>query len=535
MTPRQRWTLVATIIGSGAVFLDGTVVNVALKRIGEELPASFLGVLEGQTYIVSGYLAVLAALLLLSGAVSDHFGRRRTYAIGLASFGVTSALCGLAPTLEWLALFRLFQGAAGALLVPGSLALITDAFPSESRGRAFGMWAAATSGLVLIGPLIGGMLVDTVGWRAAFLINVPVLTVALWATLARIGRDAAPSTRGTFDWLGSLVAALAVGGVTVGLIRGQESAWTDPVAWAALAVGVVALVTFPILMARSDHPLVPLGLFRSRTFATVNLATFFIYGALYVTLSYQGLVMQGVLGYTALAAGAAGLPMGIFLTVLSTRVGAAAGRIGARPFLVAGPLIMAAGVLWYTRLPVDSAPWLASFDDPATLIPPIDTITDIIPAAALFGIGISFVVAPLTNTLMGSVPGRHAGLGSAINNALSRIGQPLLGSIVFIIVSATFYGQLGASGSGVDSSIDSVRRAFPPLNPPAPGATPDQVAAANAASIAAFHGAMLGAAVLLIVGAAVDWFGLRPARVFATTSSVTPSDPAAAPTEPSAV
>ena len=540
MTPRQRWTLVATIIGSGAVFLDGTVVNVALKRIGEDLPASFLGVLEGQTYIVSGYLAVLAALLILSGALSDHFGRRRLYAIGLTAFAATSALCGLAPTLEWLVVFRLFQGAAGALLVPGSLALITDAFPSESRGRAFGMWAAATSGLVLIGPLIGGMLVDTVGWRSAFLINVPVLAVALWATLARIRPDSAPTTRGTFDWLGSIVAALAVGGVTVGLIRGQESAWADPVAWAALAVGVVALVAFPILMARSDNPLVPLWLFRSRTFATVNLATFFIYGALYVTLSYQGLVMQGVLGYTALAAGAAALPMGIFLTVLSTRVGAAAGRLGARPFLVAGPLAMAAGVLWYTRLPVDSAPWLATLDDPASLIPPVDTIVDILPAVALFGIGIALVVAPLTNTLMGSVPGRHAGLGSAINNALSRIGQPLLGSLVFIIVSATFYGELATAGAGIDSSIDSVRRAFPPLNPPAPGATPDQVAAANAASIAAFHGAMLGAAVLLLVGAAVDWIGLRPAVTVATTASPAPAPsstpptgaPAGAPTAP---
>lgn len=510
MTPRQRWTLVATIIGSGAVFLDGTVVNVALKRIGEELPTSVLGVLEGQTYIVSGYLAVLAALLILSGALSDHFGRRRIYAIGLASFAVTSALCGLAPSLEWLVVFRLFQGAAGALLVPGSLALITDSFSSEERGRAFGVWAAATSALVLLGPLIGGLLVDTVGWRAAFLINVPVLAVALWATLARVRPDEAVTGASAFDWLGSIVAALAVGGLSVGLIRGQESGWSDPAGWLALGVGVVALVAFPILMARREHPLVPLGLFRSRTFATVNLATFFIYGALYVTLSYQALVLQGVLGYTALAAGAASLPMGIFLTVLSTRVGAIAGRIGARRFLVAGPLIMALGVLWYVRLPVDSAPWLASLDDPSSLIPPRDTFIDVLPAAALFGIGISLIVAPLTNTLMGSVPGQHAGLGSAINNALSRVGQPLLGSIVFIIVSATFYGQLTAGAVGVDTSIDSVRQAFPPLNPPAPGASPAQVAAANAASIAAFHWAMLGAAALLGIGALVDWIGLRP-------------------------
>ena len=519
MTTRQRWTLVATVIGSGAVFLDGTIVNVALKAIGEDLPASIIGVLEGQTYVVSGYLAVLAALLILSGALSDHFGRRRIYAIGLAAFAITSALCGLAPSLEWLVIFRLFQGAAGALLVPGSLALITEAFTGEERGRAFGVWAASTSALVLLGPLAGGLIVDTIGWRVAFLVNVPVLAFALWATLVHVKRDEATTGTSTFDWLGSIVAAVAVGGLAVGLIRGQEGAWADPVAWAILALGVAALLVFPILMTRRADPLVPLDLFRSRAFATINLATFFIYGALYVTLSYQALVLQGVLGYTALAAGAAGLPMGIFLTLLSTRVGTLAARIGARRFLTAGPLVMAAGVLWFVRLPVDSTAWVASIDDPATLIPPLDAVIDVLPAAALFGIGISLVVAPLTSTLMGSVPGRHAGLGSAINNALSRVGQPLLGSIVFIVVSATFYGQLAAGTIGVDTSIDSVRQAFPPLNPPAPGATPEEVAAANAASIAAFHGAMLGAAILLVIGAVVDWIGLRPTSPAASTAS----------------
>src|SRR6478672_12371282 len=182
MTSRQRWTLVATIIGSGAVFLDGTIVNVALKRIGQELPATAVGVLEGQTYVVNGYLAVLAALLILAGALSDHFGRRRIYAIGLAGFAATSALCGLAPTIEWLIVFRLAQGAAGALLVPGSIALITHAFDGPERGRAFGIWAASTSALIVIGPIVGGTMVDTIGWRFAFLLNVPLLAFATWAT-----------------------------------------------------------------------------------------------------------------------------------------------------------------------------------------------------------------------------------------------------------------------------------------------------------------------------------------------------------------
>jgi MFS family permease len=210
MTSRQRWTIVATVIGSGAVFLDGTIVNVALPSIGRELPSSIFGVLEGQTYVVSGYLAILAALLIIAGALSDHYGRRKVYAIGLASFAIASVLCGLAPTLEWLVVFRLLQGASGAFLVPGALSLITQAFdPGPERGRAFGIWAAATSGLVLLGPLVGGLLVDTVGWRFAFLINVPVLGFALWVALRHVAESRDTSAR-RFDWLGSVVAALAV-------------------------------------------------------------------------------------------------------------------------------------------------------------------------------------------------------------------------------------------------------------------------------------------------------------------------------------
>ena len=254
MTTRQRWTLVATVIGSGAVFLDGTIVNVALPQIGHELPATVVDVLEGQTYIVSGYLAILAALLILAGALSDHYGRRRVYAIGLAGFAVTSALCGLAPTLELLVVFRLLQGAAGALLVPGSLSLITQAFDGAERGRAFGIWAASTSALTVLGPIVGGVIVDTISWRVAFLINVPLLAIALWATLDPRPGVARRGRTGRFDWLGAIVAALAVGGLAFGLIRGQANEWADTAAWISIAIGVVALVLFPILMARRPEP-----------------------------------------------------------------------------------------------------------------------------------------------------------------------------------------------------------------------------------------------------------------------------------------
>jgi EmrB/QacA subfamily drug resistance transporter len=508
MTPRQRWTLICTVIGSGAVFLDGTIVNSALKHIGQELPGSLVGILEGQAYIVGGYLAVLAALLILSGALSDHYGRRRVYAIGLVGFAFTSALVGLAPTLEWLIVFRLAQGAAGALLIPGSLALITHAFDGAQRARAFGIWAASTSALVVLGPIVGGTMVDTIGWRFAFLINVPLLGFALWATLTHVRESRDTETTGRFDWLGALVAALAVGGIAFGVIRGQANAWADPAAWIALVVGVACLVLFPILMARRPNPLVPLSLFRSRAFASVNLATFFIYGALYVTFFYQAVILQGVLGYTALAAGIVGLPIGIMLSVLSTRVGTIAGRLGSRRFLIAGPLLMATGLLWYTRLPVDSPAWHASIEDPSSLIPPAGVLVDVLPFALLFGLGISLVVAPLTSTLMGSIPGRSSGLGSAINNSISRVGQPLLGALIFIVISATFYASLGAA-AGLDTSDPDIRKAFQPLNPPPAGATAAQVAASNQASIDAFHLAMLIGAILLVVGSAVSWFGLR--------------------------
>jgi EmrB/QacA subfamily drug resistance transporter len=525
MTSTQRWTILCTVIGSGAVFLDGTIVNAALKHIGQELPGTFVGVLEGQAYIVGGYLAVLAALLILAGALSDHYGRRRVYAIGLVGFAATSALCGLAPTLELLIVFRLVQGAAGALLIPGSLALITHAFDGPERGRAFGIWAASTSALTVLGPVVGGGLVDTLGWRVAFLINVPLLGFALWATLTHVQESRDTETTGRFDWLGALVAALAVGGLAFGVIRGQANDWADSAAWIAIAIGVISLILFPILMARRPNPLVPLSLFRSRAFATINFATFFVYGALYVTFFYTAVVLQGVLGYTALGAGVVGLPIGIMLALLSTRIGTLAGRIGARRFLVAGPVLMAMGLIWYSRLPVDSTPWRASLDDPGSLIPPTSVFTDILPYALIFGLGISLVVAPLTSTLMGSISGRFSGLGSAINNSIARVGQPLLGALLFIAISATYYATLG-SMTGIDTNDPTVRKAFQPLNPPAAGATPAQIAASNHASIESFHLAMLVCAGLLLVGAFVSWYGLREgADAPATAGRATAAEP----------
>ena len=509
MTASQRWTMVATIVGSSIVFLDGSVVNVALQRIGEELPATVIGVLEGQTYITSGYLATLAALLILAGALADYHGRRRIFAIGLAGFGGTSVLCGLAPTLELLALFRILQGAAGALLVPGSLSIITATFDGPARARAFGIWAAATSATTLAGPVIGGILVDAVSWRAAFLVNVPLVAIGLYATLRYMAESRSDEATGRFDWLGALVGAVAIGGLAFGAIRGQEQRWEDPLAFVVLGAGALATIAFPILMAVRPYPLVPLSLFRIRNFAVINLSTLLIYGALYGALGFQSLYLQGALGYTALAAGLVGVPTSLLLTVLSTRVGTIAGRVGVRPFLTIGPLLMAAGLLWWARIPATSEGWAASLAAPGSLVPPASVLIDVAPAVILFGVGISLVVAPLTSALMTSVPVRNAGLGSAINNAVSRVGQPLLAAVIFIVVTGSFYATLADRVPGVDPSDRGLRRDVAPLNRPARGTSPEIVAAARVASTNAYHLAMLVGAALLVAGAATNWIGLR--------------------------
>jgi EmrB/QacA subfamily drug resistance transporter len=509
MQVRQRWTMLAAVLGSSIVFLDGTIVNVALPKIGQELPASTLGVLEGQTYVNSGYLAVLAALLILGGAISDRYGRKRVFAIGLLGFALTSALCGLAPTLEALVVFRLVQGAAAALLVPGSLALITSTFEGPSLARAFGIWAAATSASTVLGPVVGGLLVQYISWRVAFLLNVPLAAIALLGLARGVAESVREGASGRFDWLGSLDVILAVGGLSFGLIRGQQKAWQDPVAWAAIIVGLIALILFPILMSRRPDPLVPLELFRNRRFAVINLATFVIYGALYVYLVYAAIYVQGTLGYSVVAASLIGLPVGILLSVLSTKVGGLAGRMGPYRFLVAGPLLMAAGMLWFARIPATSTPWQADASNPSTLIPPVSTFVDILPAMFLFGIGISLVVAPLTSTLMSSIPVARAGLGSAINNSISRVGQPLIGALVFIAITATFYSSLASQIPGLNPDDPQLRATVAPLNAPPAGSSPELVKATQEASTDAFRLALFVCAALLVAGAAVDAVGLR--------------------------
>jgi EmrB/QacA subfamily drug resistance transporter len=501
--------LVATILGSAIVFLDATIVNVALDRIGQTLPEpTLVGRFEGLTYVNSAYFAVLAALLVLAGALNDFFGRRRMFRIGLIGFGAASVLCGLAPTMEILIVARILQGAFGAILVPSSLSILTASFAGEERGRAIGLWAAGTSATSIIGPLLGGVLVQTLTWRLAFLINVPLVLAALWATRS-VPESRDTDARGDFDWLGAAVIAVGVGGLAFGATRGQEQAWQDPVAWIALGVGALAVVATPILMLRRARPLIPPALFRSRNFTVVNLSTFVIYGALYVSLAFQGLFWQGTLGYSPLAAGAVGLPVAVLLTVLSTPAGQLSARLGPRLFMTVGPIIMAAGLVWLARVPADSTPWGADFARPSTLVPPPATLLDVMAPIALFGVGISMLVAPLTTALMSSVPVRNAGLGSAINNAVSRAGSPLVSAILFIAITATFYPSLARLAPGVDVDDPSVRAAVQPLTTVADDVDPSLADAARQASTDAFRLAMLVSAGLLLAGAAINALGIR--------------------------
>jgi EmrB/QacA subfamily drug resistance transporter len=510
MSSWQRWTMVAVVLGSGIVFLDTSVVNLALPRIAEELDSPLLhfAKLEGQSYVSNGYFLTLSALLILAGALNDYFGRRRMFTVGLAGFLVTSMLCGLAPNLELLILFRILQGATGALVVPGSLAIITASFEGEQQGRAFGLWAGASAATTILGPFIGGVLVNSISWRAAFFINVPFLLVALYA-MRHVPESRDEEATGKFDWLGSVVIALAVGGLAFGTIRGQQTNWEGPEAFISLAVGALATVAFPIMMVKRRYPLVPPSLFRSRNFTVTNISTFVIYGALYVFLTFNGLFLIGTLGYNEPAAGIAGLPATLFLVLFSTRFGRLAARHGPRLFMALGPAIMALGLLYLVRFPADSEPWVLGTGAGQSISPPGSYFVDLLPSLLAFGSGLMMMVAPLTTALMTSVPKHNSGVASAINNAISRVGSPLVTALIFVAVVSSFYGAIQDRVPGVDTSSERFRLQVAPLNPPEQGADPEVVAAAREASTDSFHLAILVAAGLMLAGAVVNAVGIR--------------------------
>jgi EmrB/QacA subfamily drug resistance transporter len=506
---RRTGTLIAAILGSGVVFLDSTVVNVALPRIGQDLHSPAIGVLEGQSYVYNAYLLSLSAMLILAGALADAYGRRRVFVLGLAGFGIASLMCGLAPTLETLIAFRVIQGAAGALLVPGSLAILTAAFEGPALGRVLGIWAGASGASTILGPLVGGILVQTISWRAAFLINLPLIAIALWMTWRSVDESRDPAAGRTFDWGGALLVAVAVGGLSFGAIYGGQHAWQGWLGQASLVVGVVATAWGLAHMARGRTPLIPLAMFRVRNFAMTNLETFLVYGALYVFLYLVTIFAQGTLGYSAAAAGLLAIPGTLLLTFISPTMGGLAARHGPRRFMAAGPAIMALGVAWLIRLPVDSPAWVLAPGDPSSWIPPLGVVVDFLPTMLLFGLGLSILVAPLTTALMTSVPEPKAGIASAVNNAISRVGPQLAGAAMFVLVTIVFFAALGGLVPGQDMSSAAARAAYAPFNPPPTSAGPDLVAAVRESSTTAFRFAMAMGAALLVAGAVVGAAGIR--------------------------
>ncbi|HET9001835.1 MAG TPA: MFS transporter [bacterium] len=505
----KTWTLIAAILGSSVVFLDSSVVTIALPQIGRELPTHLFGVLEGQSYVYNGYLLAESALVVLAGGLTDFYGRRRMFSIGVAGFGVASILSGLAPTMEWLVVFRLLQGVAGAFIIPGSLALITATFTGEAQGRAFGTWSGASAGLTILGPFIGGLLVDTVSWRAVFLVNVPFALLTLWMVqrFARESHDTA--TSGGFDIPGTILSALAIGGLVVGTISGQQREWHGPEAFVALGIGCAATALLFVRILSAANPLVPPSLFRSRNFTVTNLSTLVIYAALAVTFYYLTLFMQGTLGYTAAAAGVATIPAVVFMAVFSTRFGALASRYGPRWFMTAGPVLMAVGAASLAQVPAQSPAWAMRPGDLTTFVPPTGYYTDLLAGMVLFGLGAMMMVAPLTATLMASVPVENAGVASAINTAISDVGPQLAVALIFIAITASFYTTLATHVRGLDTSSQIVRQQIPPLNPVAPSVPEDVQKAARAASTAAFHLAMLASAALFLAGAVINAVGIQ--------------------------
>jgi EmrB/QacA subfamily drug resistance transporter len=384
VTIRERGTLAAAILGSGIVFLDSTVVHVALPAIGRELPSGFFDPFAVQNLVYYAYLLTLSSLLIMAGGLSDNFGRRRMYLWGLIGFGATSILCAAAWSSEALIIARALQGAAGALLIPGSLAIITAAFDTEKQGRAFGIWASASAATTMLGPFIGGMLVDSISWRLVFWINVPIIAIAVWTTIRWV-QDTETNSKGRLDPLGSVLAFLAIGGLSVGAIVGEQLQWRGPVPIIALTIGVLASIAFPIAMKRVTRPLIPPTLFRSRNFTVVNVSTFLIYGALYVMFALVVIFVQGTLGYNAAAAGLVAFPTTLILTLFSSKFGEISGKRGPRLFLTAGPILMGIGVLWLTRIPADSQAWIFGSGNESTIMPPASYLQDLLPAFLVFG------------------------------------------------------------------------------------------------------------------------------------------------------
>ena len=414
------WILASTIIGSGMAFIDSTVTNVALPALQQDLGATAV---DAQ-WIVESYALLLAALILVGGSLGDHYGRRRIYSLGIALFALASIACGVAQSPEQLIAARAVQGLGGALLVPGSLSIISASFEGERRGKAIGTWSGFSGITAALGPILGGYLVENVSWRAAFLINVPLAAVVLYIVARHVPESRDPNAR-RLDIPGAFLATLGLGGIVYGLIESSSRGFGDLPVLVSLALGAAALATFVLVERRSHEPMMPLNLFRSRNFSGANLLTLLLYAGLGGSLYFLPFNLIQVHGYSATAAGAAFLPFIVITFLMSRWAGGLVTRYGAKLPLVIGPSIAALGFVLFALPGTEGSYWTTFF-----------------PAVVVQGLGMSLVIAPLTTTALNAVEGRHSGLASGVNNAVSRTAGLLSIAVLGIFVFATFSSSL---------------------------------------------------------------------------------------------
>jgi EmrB/QacA subfamily drug resistance transporter len=497
---RLRLTIISTILGSVVVFLDATVVNVALPAISDDLDTG----LADQQWVVEAYLLALTALLLVGGSLGDQFGRRRIFILGLGLFGITSVFCGIAPNSEMLIGARALQGLAGALLVPGSLAILAAAFEGAERGRAVGTWTAWTGIATVIGPAGGGALIEIWSWRAIFLVNVPLILFTMWIAHRSVEESVDPDADRHIDGLGIALSAIGLGLPVFALIQQPQHGWGDPMVFGSLIAGLAIFGAFLVWESRYRHAMLDLRLFKVRNFAVTNIETLVVYAGLFGAFFFITLFLQQTAGYSPIAAGLATTPVSVVMFLLSPRFGKIATGIGPRLPMSIGPIVGGIGLLMLMM--VESDP---------------NYVTQVLPGLLVFSLGLSATVAPLTATALNSVEERHVGIASGINNGVSRVAGLLAIAILGALIAGNFDAsiddnlsgkQLSQQGaSAVDSAKDKPLGAADTAGlDPGEASTVDD--AVSDASTSAFHLGLAAGGLLMIVGGVIAGIGLRNPR-----------------------
>jgi EmrB/QacA subfamily drug resistance transporter len=483
-------------MGSFVAGLDATAVNVALPAIRADLG----GGLAGQQWVSNAYLLTLGSLILIGGSLGDVYGERRVFSIGVAGFGVVSALCAAAPSIELLVAGRALQGAFGALLTPSALAVIIAAFPASERGGAIGSWTAWSAIATVIGPLVGGYFVDAASWRLIFAINVPFVVLTLMLIARAVPARAPGAAHARVDWLGAVLTALGLAGPVLALIRQPAVGWSSPEVWGPGIGGLLLLGAFLLHERRAPAPMLPLTLFRRRNFAVGNLETFAMYGGLSVTFFFLVLFLQEVAGYGALQAGLALMPSTLVMFALSRLVGRLADRLGPRLFMGLGPLTAALGLALMTRLDAD-----------------VRYVTDLLPALLLFSIGLTFTVAPLTAAVLADADESNAGIASGVNNAIARVAGLLAVAAIGAVIAGQFSSALderldtrGLSPAARTAVAQARSQTLARLDPARVG--PDVARAVEQASLHAFRVGIGIAAALVALGGVLGLAGIRNPR-----------------------